>query len=191
MHLEELFIILLSDIPSEEIKNNESKIVELIPELKKCIGFDQKNPWHIYDVYEHTLHVVDGTEPILIVRLAALFHDMGKPAAFKIDDAGIGHFHGHWEISKQIFLNFASKYHLDSNVTEMVSNLIFYHDLNFAKLDDEVIKKIISLLGIDGINMLYDLKKSDLLAHAEEKHFMLKDYEKQKEHILELIKEKD
>lgn len=55
-----LFNILLSDKPSELIKYHEEKIFLLITELEKSKGFNQNNEWHIYDVYEHILHVIDG-----------------------------------------------------------------------------------------------------------------------------------
>lgn len=45
----------------------------MIPELEKCKNFDQNNPYHIYDVYEHILHVVDGVPQNIYVRLAAFF----------------------------------------------------------------------------------------------------------------------
>ena len=81
----ELFKILLSDKPSDRIKNNEKEIFEFIPELKDCKGFNQNNDWHVYDVYEHILHVVDYVEEDLILRLTALFHDIGKPLSYTED----------------------------------------------------------------------------------------------------------
>ena len=59
-NVKNLFNILLSDNPSELIKYHEKEIFLLIPELEKSKGFNQNNEWHIYDVYEHILHVIDG-----------------------------------------------------------------------------------------------------------------------------------
>ena len=58
-------------------------------------GFDQRTPYHVHDVLEHTARVVDATPPQPLVRWAALFHDMGKPALFFADARGVGHFYGH------------------------------------------------------------------------------------------------
>ena len=66
-----------------------------MPELEICIGFDQHNPYHEKDVFNHTLDVIDNMENDLILRLAALFHDIGKPETFSLDKNGIGHFYGH------------------------------------------------------------------------------------------------
>lgn len=59
-YVKTLFNILLSDKPSELIKYHEKEIFLLIPELEKSKGFNQNNEWHIYDAYEHILHVIDG-----------------------------------------------------------------------------------------------------------------------------------
>lgn len=102
-----LFDILLSEKPSLLIKDNEDCIFKMIPELEKCKNFDQNNPYHIYDVYEHILHVVDGVPQNIYVRLAAFFHDIGKPYTYFKDDSGIGHFYGHFLKSNKIFLDFS------------------------------------------------------------------------------------
>ena len=188
MDIEELYSILLSNDPSNELLLNENELFELIPELKLCKGFNQNNEWHIYDVYEHILHVVDYVPSNILLRLAALFHDVGKPLSYKEDEFGIGHFYGHWEVSQKIFDNFANKYGIDNATKYFVSNLIYYHDINISKLDDNSIKKIYDMFGIKGINMLYQLKKADLLAQNEKYHYILKDYDNQKLKILKRIK---
>ena len=52
MKAEELFKILLTNKPSDLLRQRENELFELIPELEKCKGFDQHNPWHVYDVLE-------------------------------------------------------------------------------------------------------------------------------------------
>ena len=91
MDIEKLYNILLSDKPSDNILASEKEIFLLIPELENCKGFNQNNEWHIYDVYEHILHVIDNVPSNLNLRLAALFHDIGKPTSFTKDEEGSGH----------------------------------------------------------------------------------------------------
>lgn len=186
--MEFLLNILIQDKPSKLILDNEDKIFELIPELKLCKNFNQNNTWHIYDVYEHILHVVDGVSNNIVLRLAALFHDIGKPFVYTEDDNGVGHFYGHWDKSKEIFENFAIKYNLDEDIKNAVSNLILYHDINIDKLNDNSLTKLINVLGSYGINMLYELKQSDLLAQNPNYHYLLGDYEKQIEELKLKIK---
>ena len=131
MKIKELKRILTSKIPSIEIKNREEEIFDFIPELQKCKGFNQKNVWHPYDIYEHTLHVIDYVENNEILRMAALFHDLGKPEVYEEDKYGIGHFPKHWFESKGIFERFAEDNDYDEEKTKTISKLILYHDLNY------------------------------------------------------------
>jgi poly(A) polymerase len=55
-----------------------------------CKGVEQGG-YHTHDVFGHTLLAVGLTPPDLIVRLAALLHDVGKPATATADGAFTGH----------------------------------------------------------------------------------------------------
>ncbi len=188
MDIEKLYNILLSDKPSDNILASEKEIFLLIPELENCKGFNQNNEWHIYDVYEHILHVIDNVPSNLNLRLAALFHDIGKPLTYTQDEKGIGHFYGHWEKSKEIFDSFANSHNIDKSLSNLVSNLIYYHDVNISKLSDKELNALYDKFGIEGIKMLYELKKADLLAQNNKYHYLLEDYKNQKEKILSKYK---
>lgn len=184
MNINELYEVLLSDKPSEKLIQNEELLFSLIPELKACKGFNQNNDWHPYDVYNHILHVVDYVPNDLVLRLTALFHDIGKPLSYTEDDKKIGHFFGHWVESKKIFDAFSVKHQIDPNMSKVVSNLILYHDKNLTKLSDEELDYLINILGSDGVEKLYKLKKADLLAQNSKYHYILDDYDNQKAKIL-------
>lgn len=178
MDIKQLFDILMKDKPSIDLLNKEEQLFELIPELEKCKGFNQNNEWHIYDVYEHILHVVDNVPRNIALRLASLFHDIGKPESYTEDSNGIGHFYGHWETSKNIFEEFSKKHDLNKDLSKLVSNLIYYHDINIDKLED------IEVFNIDEIKMLYELKKADLLAQNKKYHYILNYYDKQEKKLI-------
>ena len=187
MTLEELYIILLMDKPSNILKNREKELFCLIPELEKCKGFDQNNEWHIYDVYEHILHVIDNVPTNLILRLSALFHDIGKPLSYTEDENKVGHFYGHFEVSQRIFNAFAIKYNINEKISNIVSNLIYYHDINLSKLDNDKLKEILDIFGNEGIIKLFELKKADLLAQNEKFNYILDEYEIQKKKLMKFI----
>lgn len=184
MDINFLLDILLQDKPSKLIRNYEKEIFTMIPELYICKGFKQNNIWHIYDVYDHILHVIDGVSDNIILRLASLFHDIGKPLVYTEDENGIGHFYNHWDKSKEIFENFAEKYNMEENTKSIISNLILYHDLNIDKMNDIELEKLINIFNEDGIIMLFELKQSDLLAQNGQFHYLLDDYELQKKKVL-------
>ena len=62
----------------------------ILPELAACKGVKQTG-YHTHDVYGHTLLTVERVPADLIVRLAALFHDVGKPTTATADGAFTGH----------------------------------------------------------------------------------------------------
>ena len=164
MTTNDLFNILINDKPSESLRKNEQEVFRLLPELKICKGFQQNNPWHPYDVYEHILRVVDGVPDNLYLRTAALFHDIGKPAKYYEDENGIGHFPGHWDESNEIFKNFMQRNAVSDDLAYYISYLIFFHDLPGDKLPTGVQ----FLFGNEGIQQLYQLKRADLLAQNPE-----------------------
>lgn len=184
MELNLLINILSKEKPSEFIKNSEEEIFKIIPELRVCKNFNQNNIWHICDVYEHILHVVDDVPNNINLRLAALFHDIGKPLVYKEDEFGVGHFYGHWIKSKEIFDKFAEKYNIDKSSKDIISNLILYHDLNIEKSNDEEITELFNIFNIEGIDMLFQLKESDLLAQNPKFHYLLNNYDNHKNKIL-------
>lgn len=185
-----LIDILLEDKPSESIRNNEEEIFKMIPELSLCKNFNQNNIWHIYDVYEHILHVIDEVPNNIVLRMSALFHDIGKPFVYKEDDNGVGHFYGHYIKSKEIFDRFSERYNLDEDLRRKVLNLILYHDLNIDKTSEEEFNKLINVFDEEGIVMLFELKRSDLLAQNRKFHYILDDYERQKVRVLSKINKK-
>ena len=180
--------ILLDEKPSEFILANEPYMFNLIPELKKAKGFDQLNPWHPYDLYEHTLRVVDGVEADYTLRMAALFHDLGKPDVQYIDIDGVGHYFNHWAVSKTIFSKFYQKNCVpDIEKFESINQLIFFHDINIDKLTDKELSSLVRALGYDDVIRLFKLKRADLLAQAKEHHNILNDYDRQERMILKKI----
>ena len=63
-----------------------------IPEISPCVGFDQCNYHHCFDVWGHTARAVAAVPPKRELRWTMLFHDLGKPLCRTFDEQGIGHF---------------------------------------------------------------------------------------------------
>ena len=184
MNYSDLIEILLSDDVYNNLKHSEEEIFRLIPELKVCKGFKQNNQWHIYDVYEHILHVVSRVEPNMYLRLSALFHDIGKPLTYTEDNEGVGHFYNHWNKSVEIFRKYQEKFELTREENELIINLIFYHDISIEKLNEEERKQMIHEIGINNISYLFDLKRADLLAQSPEYHYLLSNIDIQEQNLI-------
>lgn len=76
-------------------------IDQVLPEMLPSVGFEQ-NDFHIHDVFEHTLWVLDRCSPTPHLRWSALFHDLGKPRSLTVDEKGRRHFYKHEEYSAEI-----------------------------------------------------------------------------------------
>jgi poly(A) polymerase len=89
---EELKKMLVSERPklALELLDLASLLEVILPELAACKGV-QQGGYHTHDVFGHTLLVVAATPPDLIVRLAAVFHDVGKPATAGPGGTFMGH----------------------------------------------------------------------------------------------------
>lgn len=191
MTYNDLLKLLLSSDVYNVFKQYEEEIFGLIPELKVCKGFNQNNKWHTYDVYEHILHVISGVESNTYLRLAALFHDIGKPLVYNEDEDGIGHFYNHWNKSIDIFKKYQDKFNLSKEENDLIINLIYYHDINIEKMDNEKLKEMISLIGTKNVKYLFRLKKADLLAQAPKFHYLLININNQEQKVKRLKCSKD
>ena len=171
---------LLNTIAKERIYNEIIKILKykestkyideykeiffiLIPELKKAYKFNQHNKYHIYDAFYHTLKVIDGVENNKYLKLAALFHDLGKPKMYTIDKYGEGHFYGHWKESNNIFKRFCKNYKVDKKTEKIVSLLILNHDRDIPSKRSSMIKYL-QEFNHTNLNLLFKLQKADILA---------------------------
>lgn len=96
----ELQHIILSAHPGDGIKrlHQIGGLPYTIPELIPAVGFEQ-NRYHIHDVFEHTISVLDKTPCDPILRWSAIFHDIGKPHTLSVDDNGERHFYSHEVVS--------------------------------------------------------------------------------------------
>lgn len=156
--------ILLTDYPSRGIKLLlKAKLLEFIaPELIACIGFNQHNPCHDKDVFNHTLAVLDNTPKKLVIRLAALLHDIGKPHTFSMDEKNIGHFYGHHLKSEVLARGFLERLRFDNKTIERVSILVREHMSKFNEVSDKGVKRLINRVGVENVFDLFTLQIADI-----------------------------
>jgi poly(A) polymerase len=98
---------------------------EFIPELP-ALGVEQ-DPVHRHkDVLAHSIAVVEKTEPDLTLRLAALFHDIGKPATRRYDQGGVT-FHHHELVGARMTKARMGELRYSKQMIDDVSELVFLH----------------------------------------------------------------
>lgn len=160
----EIIQILLSEKPSRGIRRMlELGLLErLIPEIISTVGFDTHSSYHDKDVFEHSLVVLDNTEPNLTLRLAALLHDIDKPNCLTIDDDGEGHCYGHASSGSEAARVIMERLKFDRKTIRAVTALIKEHMNDFSNTSDLSIKRLIRRVGPDNIDRLFELQLADI-----------------------------
>jgi len=143
------------------------QVLPLLWECRKCI---QNNPHHIYDVYEHTIHAVAETPPVLHLRLAMLLHDIGKPACKSTDENGVDHFYKHPLKSKEIAHGILNELRFDNETKQKTLILIEHHDRDNHSVPPSrrVVARILRDLGEELTEDLFKIKTADCLAQNPE-----------------------
>lgn len=135
-------------------------ITEAIPEMKPMVGFDQHSPHHAYDVYTHTALVTEGVPGQLVVRWAALLHDVGKPANFSLDAEGRGHFIGHAQKGAQIADGILLRLKAPTALRQQVVLLIAQH-MTLLAPDKKLLRRRLAQYGWQTVQFLLDLQRAD------------------------------
>lgn len=137
----------------------------IIPELKATFGFEQVSIYHRYNVYEHIVYSIARAVPDAFIRLVLLFHDIGKPLCFSLDERGRGHFYGHHTHSVEIASKALKRLKVDKNTYFSMLKLIELHD-KVIKEDKPSVKQVLKEIGEKNFLNLLKVQTADALAHT-------------------------
>ncbi len=163
----ELLGMLMADQPSTAIDylSKMNLLHEILPDINRMIGFDQYSSNHQHDLYHHTLHVLDNAPPKASVRLAALFHDAGKPQCFFRDEQGEGHFYGHQEVSADIAEKWMTDYRFSKEEISQTTILIRRHMDNMNIYTERSVRRLVGKFDRRmAVFDLFDLQEADVSA---------------------------
>lgn len=162
----ELNKILLADDPKRGIKLlDEVGLLEYIfPEVYDTKDFDQHSSFHAEDLYQHTLSVLEKTPPILEVRMAALYHDVGKIDTFFLDENGEGRFFGHQSVSEKLLVDRLKKLKYSKKFIENTRLLVKRHMDNTNTYTKKSIRKLLRNIGEENLLKLFKLQRADVLS---------------------------
>ena len=182
---DELIRILMSDRPMQAlyVAQKLGILKFVIPELEAGIGCVQ-NQAHSYDVFEHLMrslqHAADKNWP-LEVRLAALLHDIGKPATrVWSDEKKDWTFHGHDIVSAKMTKKILAELKFPKETIEKVSTLVrmhmFFSDPEVVTLS--AVRRVIARVGKENIQELLNLRVCDRIGTGRPKEhpFRLRKY---------------
>ena len=151
---------LLMHASAEDLIRFAPVLTRVIPELEALVGFQQHSPHHAYDVYTHTAYVVEAAPQELPLRLAALLHDIGKPATFTTDETGRGHFYGHAKRSAEMADEILHRLRASNALRTQVVLLIEHHMTPF-EADKRTLRRWLGKYGDDAVTQMLALQKAD------------------------------
>lgn len=132
-----------------------------IPELRPMFHLDQQNRHHIYTVWEHTARAVSQISRTPLLRLCALFHDIGKPDTMTVDSDGCGHFYNHESLSAQLSEIIMTRLKYDSRTISRVKEVIRSHNIVFQPTEKHA-RRLLCRLGEETLRLLIELELADV-----------------------------
>ncbi len=161
----ELCEILMGEHVTEVLLRYPAVLGVWIPEILPCVGFTQHSRHHDFAVWEHIARSVGAAPAVLPVRIAMLFHDIGKPQCFTMDAEG-GHFKGHPEKSAAMADSILKRLKCSNALRRQVCLLIRYH----RDIPDTMVKvrRLRMVLTDEEFTMLLQVFRADDAAKRRE-----------------------
>ena len=173
--------ILLSHRPSRyfRIMNDSGLLDVVLPELSLCVGVTQNKKYHKYDVFGHSIVACDRVKPDLMLRLAALMHDIGKPETREEITKGKGTritFYNHEVVSARIAKKVLKRLKFDKEMVVRVPELIYQHMYNYEheKWSDAAVRRFIRKIDLTEKDLqdldnlpIFLLRKADRYANGK------------------------
>ena len=171
---------LLKNIPEERITMEFSKlllgdnikntltlmkdtgVLELIiPEFKATYDFNQCNPHHNLDLFNHIINVVSKVPADLELRYTALLHDIAKPIVQTFDEEGIAHYKTHEIVGADMARDILTRLKLPVKLIDTVVEIIKKHMVLYKDITDKKFNKLLSEMGYDNLWRLIEHSIAD------------------------------
>ena len=165
---DELMKILVSDRPGQGIMSmfGLGLIRFVMPELAELASTDQDERHQHKDVLTHTLQVVGGVPAEPVIRLAALLHDIGKPATMKVANGKV-QFHGHEIVGARLARKILERLRLDKATIQAVTDLVAWHmrsNLYESDWSDGAVRRYMRDVGVRRAQLL-TLSRADITSY--------------------------
>ena len=171
---------LLKNIPEERITMEFSKlllgenikntlilmknigVLELIiPEFKVTYDFNQCNPHHNLDLFDHIINVVSKVPADLELRYSALLHDIAKPVVQTFDEKGIAHYKTHEIVGADMARDILTRMKLPVKLIDTVVGIIKKHMILYKDITDKKFNKLLSEMGYNNLWRLIEHSIAD------------------------------
>ena len=142
-----------------ELLRTVGALGEIMPELLEGWEVEQ-NEFHRYSVYYHALRSCDEAPRDLVLRLAALLHDIGKPRTKEGP-----HFYRHEVVGEEMARELLNRLRFSGDVITQVTHLIRHHMfVSDEELTDAAVRRFINRVGTDRVEQMFALRRADIAA---------------------------
>ena len=151
----------------ENIKNTlvlmkDTGVLEIIiPEFKATYDFNQCNPHHNLDLFNHIINVVSKVPADLELRYSALLHDIAKPIVQTFDEEGIAHYKTHEIVGADMARDILTRLKLPVKLIDTVEEIIKKHMVLYKDITDKKFNKLLSEMGYDNLWRLIEHSIAD------------------------------
>lgn len=174
---DELMKILLCPKPSVGLilMENTGLMQQVLPDFSNLKGVEERDGYAHKDVFYHTVQVIDNVAAHSdneIIRLAAMFHDIGKPSTKRFKRKTGWTYHGHEDVGAQMFEHIGRHLKLPAKHIKAVTKLIRMHLRPIAITRDDVTDSAVRRLMVDAgdqIDALLTLCRADITSKNPEK----------------------
>lgn len=140
----------------------------LMPWFDDMLHTTQENPHHCYDVGRHTMRAVCQVDNSVVLRFAALLHDVGKPSCKTVDDEGVAHFYEHGSAGAKMAQQIMRELKFDNETIKRVRELVYWHDYRWGdKLSKRAVRRATARIGMEYMHDLFALQQADVLAQSQ------------------------
>ena len=187
----ELSKLLLGAQPAKALRlaRDTGVLVEMLPEFARAIGFDQESRYHDLTVDEHTFAVVQATADrgrALPVRLASVFHDLGKPiVAWRGTDGRLHYYakqgysdRSHEQVGAELAGEALRRLRYPNALRDRVCRIVRHHMFQVGKGDELRARRFLSRFGDELAFQLVDHKEADYLGKRTDDEPPIEDLEK-------------
>lgn len=138
---------------------------KILPELASAVGVTQPGGYHAYDVFEHSILTADSAPRDLVIRLAALLHDVSKPETKAPTESGAT-FYGHEKRGARVAKRALQRLRYSNQIVDQATLLIDKHMFTTG-VTDKGLRRLIRKMGEELVFPLLDLRRADVVAQGK------------------------
>lgn len=152
-----------------EVMRDTGILEVTLPALLEQVGCEQ-NRWHAYDVWTHTMVCVDQAPADPVLRMAALLHDIGKPATRALSEKTGDHtFFQHEQVGAKMAERWLRDYRFSTADRELIVHLIRHHLVCYTdEWTDAAVRRFVQRVGKERVEPLLALSRADAIAKGRD-----------------------